>query len=150
MPFCYVRTIRFHETDAAGVVYFANFLTLCHEAYEASLAESAVELKGFFSGSAGIAFPIVHTAADFFQPLRCGDAIAITLTASLLTDHSFEVSYRITRALDPQSARPLATAITRHVCINTTDRRRHRLPTFLLHWIEMLAEPGADASVADG
>ena len=47
--FVYTRSIRFHETDAAGVVYFANVLVLCHEAYEASLAAAGIDLGEFFS-----------------------------------------------------------------------------------------------------
>jgi hypothetical protein len=38
MPFSYVRTVRLADTDAAGVVYFARTLSICHEAYEAALA----------------------------------------------------------------------------------------------------------------
>jgi len=34
MAFVYGRTIRFQETDAAGVIYFSNVLVLCHEAYD--------------------------------------------------------------------------------------------------------------------
>jgi len=36
MPFTYSRTVHFADTDAAGVVFFANFLAICHEAYEES------------------------------------------------------------------------------------------------------------------
>ncbi|MFS8118916.1 MAG: acyl-CoA thioesterase, partial [Microcoleus sp.] len=45
MSFSYTRTVRFQDTDAAGVVYFANVLAMCHEAYEASLAASGINLK---------------------------------------------------------------------------------------------------------
>ena len=38
MPFSYSRSVRFADTDAAGVVFFANYLALCHEAYEEALA----------------------------------------------------------------------------------------------------------------
>ena len=48
MPFEYPRTIRFADTDAAGVVYFAQILSICHEAYEASLQASGIELRQFF------------------------------------------------------------------------------------------------------
>ena len=48
MAFTLRRVIRFQETDAAGVVYFANLLALCHEAYEASLAHAGIALKPFF------------------------------------------------------------------------------------------------------
>ncbi|MBD2021122.1 1,4-dihydroxy-2-naphthoyl-CoA hydrolase, partial [Leptolyngbya sp. FACHB-36] len=45
MPFVYSRTVRFSDTDAAGVVYFASALSICHEAYEASLAAVGVDLR---------------------------------------------------------------------------------------------------------
>lgn len=66
MAFIYDRTIHFSETDSAGVVYFANILTLCHEAYEASLVASGIELRSFFS-SKEIAVPITHAEAISLQ-----------------------------------------------------------------------------------
>ena len=76
MSFSYQRIIRFQDTDAAGVVYFANVLAMCHEAYEESLAASGINLKAFFSNS-DIAIPIVHASVDFFRPMFCGDKIYI-------------------------------------------------------------------------
>jgi 1,4-dihydroxy-2-naphthoyl-CoA hydrolase len=32
MPFSHHRTVRFADTDAAGVVFFARTLAICHEA----------------------------------------------------------------------------------------------------------------------
>lgn len=148
MPFSYRRVIRFHETDAAGVVYFANLLTLCHEAYEASLAAAGIEVKGFFSGQGGMAVPIVHASADFLAPLHCGDVILVVLTPRQLGPHSFEVAYRVEAAasapatgLLPSSEpeRSLAVATTRHVCIGLENRRRQPLPSSLLDWLGALA-----------
>ncbi len=67
MGFIYQRVVRFQDTDAAGVVYFANILAICHEAYEASLADSGINLRLFFGGG-NIAVPITHSSADFFVP----------------------------------------------------------------------------------
>ncbi|MFZ9683665.1 MAG: 1,4-dihydroxy-2-naphthoyl-CoA hydrolase, partial [Cephaloticoccus sp.] len=50
MPFIYERTIRLAETDAAGIVYFANYLGLCHEAYEAALAAAGLPVQSFLGG----------------------------------------------------------------------------------------------------
>jgi 1,4-dihydroxy-2-naphthoyl-CoA hydrolase len=146
MTFKYSRVIRFHETDAAGVVYFANLLTLCHEAYEASLQAAGIDLKSFFSGQSALAVPIVHAEANFYQPLFCGDAIAILLTPKALSPHSFEVNYRIVaesaieQALEnnePESTqpKPLAQALTRHVCINGQNRSRQALTPKLADWL---------------
>jgi len=88
----YFRTIRFADTDAAGVVYFASLLSICHEAYEASLLRIGVDMRQFFSGSS-IALPIVHAEIDFFQPLMCGDQIQISLKFEPLpASHGFSSS----------------------------------------------------------
>ncbi|MGB3295351.1 MAG: thioesterase family protein [Phormidesmis sp.] len=150
MPFVYDRVIRFHETDAAGVVYFARLLVLCHEAYEAALATVNIDLQAFFSEAGGVAVPIVHTEADFYQPLRCGDAIAVILVPKRLSLHSFEITYTISsqplagNPPDKTSQKPLAWALTRHVCTNLRSRRRQPLTPDLVDWIEAvnaLAEP---------
>lgn len=166
MAFVYERTIRFQETDAAGVIYFSNVLVLCHEAYEASLESVGMDLRAFFSPSGqlsgkgvsadagqrdGVAVPIVHAEVDFFQPLFCGDAIAIMLTPRQLGPDSFEIVYLLTpvatvnseeaRSEDVPAAKPLAKALTRHVCIKTDVRRRRPLTAELLGWLADLAEP---------
>jgi 1,4-dihydroxy-2-naphthoyl-CoA hydrolase len=134
MAFTLRRMIRFQETDAAGVVYFANLLALCHEAYEASLANAGIALKPFFSTAENIAVPIVHTSADFYQPMYCGDEIAVTLTPQQLSPHSFEITYVVTAADSPE--RVLAKALTRHVCISPTARARQPLTLELSRWLK--------------
>ena len=64
MGFRYERTVRLADTDAAGVVYFARVLSICHEAYEASLAAAGVPLASWIRKGT-IALPIVHAHADF-------------------------------------------------------------------------------------
>ena len=141
MAFLYNRTIRFHETDAAGVVYFANLLTLCHEAYEASLADAGLDTRHFFSGTDEVAVPIVRAEVDFFQPLFCGAVIAITLSPKQLDAHSFEITYAITHA---DSSQKVAQASTRHVSISPLTRRRSPLTEDLLAWIGTTAQSAAD------
>jgi 1,4-dihydroxy-2-naphthoyl-CoA hydrolase len=158
MAFVYGRVIRFQETDAAGVVYFANLLSMCHEAYEASLAEFGIDLRQFFSSGGEMAVPIAHAAVDFYQPLYCGEAIAITLTPRQLSPQSFEITYTITPQIttnqnsDMASAmpptKPLVQALTRHVCISPRDRRRQVLSAELVDWIEGLESP-EEPAVAD-
>ncbi|MFM6756996.1 MAG: acyl-CoA thioesterase, partial [Dolichospermum sp.] len=110
MAFTYYYTVRFQDTDAAGVVYFANVLRICHEAYEASLATSGVNLKSFFTNSP-LAFPIVHANVDFLRPISCGDNLVISLFLEKIGVDKFEISYEIT--IDEVM---VAKAITRHVC----------------------------------
>lgn len=143
MAFVYHRTIRFKDTDAAGVVYFANVLSICHESYEASLADTGIELETFF-GKGELAVPIIHADIDFRQPLKCGDRITVHLTAQAIDEHRFSVRYQIS-ATD----RPAATAQTTHICINR-DRRRAPLPPQLQHWLHLHGEAPAVPSPEAG
>lgn len=131
MPFEYRRTIHFQDTDAAGVVYFAQILSICHEAYEASLQALGVDLRLFFSRGA-IAVPITHTAADFHRPLRCGDEITVELTPTPTGEDSFEIQYRVL----PAGGQVAAIASTRHVCIDPATRQRHPLTPELAQWLQ--------------
>jgi 1,4-dihydroxy-2-naphthoyl-CoA hydrolase len=130
MSFSYHRTVRFQDTDAAGVVYFANILSICHEAYEESLRTSSINLKDFFTHPQ-IAFPIVHTSVDFLRPIFCGDKLLVRLMPQKLGDEKFEIQYEI--AL---SDVVVAKAITRHVCISANTRNKQALPTNIVHWLE--------------
>jgi 1,4-dihydroxy-2-naphthoyl-CoA hydrolase len=74
MFFTYNRTVRFQDTDAAGVVYFANVLSMCHEAYEASLAASGINLKSFFNNPTVLfpsSMPVWISCAQCFAATSC-------------------------------------------------------------------------------
>ena len=131
MSFDYDYTIQFRDTDAAGVVYFANIISICHVGYEASLIEADIDLKLFVSNS-DFAIPITNVSADFFRPLYCGDRVIIELTPQSIDNYRFEVKYQILT----EASQTAATAITRHIAIDPTIRKRKELPQFLIHWIE--------------
>jgi 1,4-dihydroxy-2-naphthoyl-CoA hydrolase len=125
MSFKYEYTIQFRDTDAAGVVYFANIISICHVAYEASLIEAGIDLKSFVNNTE-FAVPITHVSADFFRPLYCGDRVIIELTVRSIDLHKFEINYQLGSA----------TALTKHVVIDPHTRKRKELPAILTNWIE--------------
>jgi 1,4-dihydroxy-2-naphthoyl-CoA hydrolase len=124
MSFRYEYLIQFRDTDAAGVVYFANILSICHVAYEASLIESGIDLKNFVNNPE-FAVPITHASADFFKPLYCGDRITIELTPRSIDSCRFEIIYQLSAA----------TATTKHVVIDPNTRKRKELPEILTNWL---------------
>jgi 1,4-dihydroxy-2-naphthoyl-CoA hydrolase len=133
MAFIYHRPIRFQDTDAAGVMYFANGLSICHEAYEASLTAAGIELKTFFSTSGQVAVPIAHGSINFFHPIVIGDRLEIHLSPKQLQPSEFEITYQLFLADSTQP--PIIRALTRHVCIHTTTRQRQAMPEDLLQWL---------------
>ncbi|OUL18505.1 1,4-dihydroxy-2-naphthoyl-CoA hydrolase [Nostoc sp. RF31YmG] len=130
MPFTYNRSVRFQDTDAAGVVYFANILGICHEAYEESLEAVGIDLKAFFSNPS-VAFPIVHANVDFLRPIFCGDKLLVSLMPQKLGGEKFEIAYEIFIA-----EVIVAKAITRHVCIDAASRSKQELPVEIVNWLE--------------
>lgn len=135
MAFTYTRTVRFKDTDAAGVVYFANVLAMCHEAYEESLASSGINLKVFFSNSS-VTIPIVHASGDFLRPMFCGDQLLINLITKQRSHNEFEIGYQI---LEAAADKVVAKAITRHVCIEPASRTRKELPSEIVQWLKSWA-----------
>lgn len=135
MPFTYKRVVRFVDTDAAGVVYFTNVLSICHEAYESSLVTANINLKTFFSNPI-VAIPIVHAHVDFFRPLFCGDKIDIILHPQQLSNDKFEIVYQV---LGPNE-QLMAKAMTRHVCINPSIGTKQELSTEMLLWLQLYRE----------
>jgi 1,4-dihydroxy-2-naphthoyl-CoA hydrolase len=132
MPFTYTRTVRFQDTDAAGVVYFANVLAMCHEAYEASIAASGINLKAFFSNPE-VAFPIIHASVDFYRPLFAGDRLTIQLTPKQVAGDLFEIAYQVFSG--EVAARSSAKALTKHASINAVSRTRTQLSEDLMQWM---------------
>ena len=116
------RTVRFGDTDAAGVMHFHQLLRWCHEAYEESLERYGLPATEIFptpSKIPAIALPLVHCSADFLAPLACGDPLAIQLEPHRLDSGSFEVHY-----IFRSGERSAAKALTRHLAIETTSRQR--------------------------
>lgn len=123
--FTYQRKIYFADTDAARVVYFANLLSICHEAYEEYLTNLTVNLQDFFINNV-MAIPIIHAEIDFLKPLFCGDLIIINLEGKLISNKVFEINYKINK-----DNILIATALTRHICINPQTRKTQKLPFIL-------------------
>ena len=134
MSFSYTRTVRFQDTDAAGVVYFANILAMCHEAYEASLAASGINLRAFFSNPE-VAFPIIHASVDFYRPMFAGDRLTIQLTSKQVTGDEFEIAYQVFSG--EVAGKSAAKALTKHVCINAISRNRKQLSEELMQWLRV-------------
>jgi 1,4-dihydroxy-2-naphthoyl-CoA hydrolase len=130
MVFTYQRIVRFQDTDAAGVVYFANTLSICHEAYEESLRHSGIDIKTFFTHPI-LGFPIVHANVDFLRPIYCGDNLMISLIPQKIGTDKFNITYEIT-AGDVIVAK----AMTRHVCIDVNSRNKQELPDEMIFWLE--------------
>jgi 1,4-dihydroxy-2-naphthoyl-CoA hydrolase len=133
MPFSYTRTVHFPDTDAAGVVFFARYLSICHEAYEEALAAAGAPLGRFFTDQ-GMVVPISKSEATYLRPLACGDKLRIDVTPIPLSENSYAINYVIwkTGTTDKRSA----ILRTEHVCISSATRERLPLPPSVAAWLK--------------
>ncbi|HRD41436.1 MAG TPA: thioesterase family protein [Prochlorococcaceae cyanobacterium AMR_MDS_5431] len=137
------RTVRFGDTDAAGVMHFHKILPWCHEAYEESLEHFGIQSTQVFpqpttvndnnSNWPSVLLPIIHCSVDYRVPLVCGDNIIIELNSKIVSFDSFEVYYDIAC-----KKRTVVQAKTRHLAIQAINRQRCNLPTFIHDWIDIL------------
>ena len=138
------RTVRFGDTDAAGVVHFHQLLRWCHEAWEESLQRFGIPAAEVFPGTGSavaaptVAVPLVHCSADFRRPLHCGDALQIRLSPRTI-GAGFEVAYELWRSDGPLGGEIVATALLRHRAIDAVSRRPCPLPPALERWLQASA-----------
>jgi len=132
MPYAYTRTIHFPDTDAAGVVFFANYLSICHEAYEEALGAAGLDVATFFSAN-GIVVPIARSTADYLRPLRAGDKVRVTVRPEPLSANSFALNYELTRLTPIEKL--AARVRTEHVSTSLQLRERVPLPPALAAWV---------------
>ncbi len=118
-------TVRLHDTDAAGVLYFAHQFRIAHEAYEAFMAAAGFGLGDLLRAGA-TALPIVHAEADYRAPLRVGDELTVSLSVKRLGRTSFTLDYSLTRA-----GRVVGRVTTAHVAIDGRTGRAKALPVRL-------------------
>jgi 1,4-dihydroxy-2-naphthoyl-CoA hydrolase len=132
MPFIHHRTVRLADTDAAGVVYFARTLSICHEAYEEALAAAGIDLVTLL-GAADLIVPIVKSEAEYLRPLRVRDRLRLTATPEPLSENSFAIRFEIVRLGPPDKV--AARVRTEHVCTSPSKRERVALPAPLAAWV---------------
>ncbi len=132
-PFDHPRTIHFSDTDAAGVVFFARYYSICHEAYEESLAASGIQLSDFFKSS-GTVIPITASQARYRRPLACGDRILVSVLPRRLSENSFAIDYELKK--QGPHGKLVAQLSTEHVCISADSRGRVPIPELISNWIE--------------
>lgn len=128
--------IRLHDTDAAGVLFFAHLLRQAHDAYETFMESAGLDLPRLLRQ--GPHLPLVHTEADYLAPLRHGDRGRIRLSLAKLGKSSFTLAYAWRREDGTLCARALSV----HVAMDPASGRSIPLPPELSAALDKL--PAAD------
>ena len=133
---CLKRTVRFGETDAAGVVHFLELFRWCHETWEESLEKFGIVLQEIFpstqinTSQPDVALPVVHCEANYFQPLYVGDTINIELYPEKINESSFVLLFKFKK-----NGEQIGTTNIKHVSINPITREKCALSKQINLWL---------------
>lgn len=84
--------IKLHDTDAAGITFFANHFRIAHTAYEAFMKSIGAGLDEMIRNAEHFVL-IAHAEADYERPLFHGQTVSISLEAESIGNSSFVLAY---------------------------------------------------------
>ncbi len=123
MKFTYKTQIRLHDTDAAGILFFANQFKILHDAYEHVLEKMGFSFNQMLTKRSYF-LPIVHAESDYKKPLFVGDKVVVTVNVAHIGTTSFSFAYQ----LHNLKKQLVGSGKTVHVTINKKTRAKITLP----------------------
>lgn len=114
--------VRMHDTDLAGILYFARMFRFAHDALEDLLEAEGITFTTMFTSDAFF-FVIAHCEANYYLPVSAGDHIEVHLTIEKFGTTSFHVNYNMYR-----KSVMIGSAKTVHVCLNAETREKMNVP----------------------
>ena len=123
--YSYKSKIYFPQCDPAGVIFFGEVFKSAHECYERFMAENNYETMLFNSNE--YAFPIVHSEANYYSPLRLHNNVSIDLHVEKIGNTSYTIVYKFL-----SGDKLKAVVKTAHVCISRQSGDKESLPDRLV------------------
>lgn len=100
MAFSIRFKVRFAEIDLGRAVYFARYADFAHRCFEDFFSEGAKMPYGAMMETRDLGFPIVHSEADHFAPLRVDESVRVEMEVTRLTRRSVTSRFSIYREDD--------------------------------------------------
>lgn len=88
--------VYYEDTDAGGIVYYANYLKFAERARTELLRTAEITHSKLMAGD-GVAFAVRHCSADFLKPARLDDALAVHTRIVEVKGASLEMEQTVKR-----------------------------------------------------
>ena len=112
----------YEDTDAAGVVFYANYLNFMERARTEWLRSLGFEQTTLMREH-GVVFVVRSLSVDYLSPARFNDALDVTVSLSSTHGSALELAQLVRR-----DERVLVSAQVKVACINTQSFRPVRIP----------------------
>ena len=130
--FEHTLTVRFHEVDRAGIVFFGRIFEYCHVGFEELL--SAMGMTSVFHEE-NWGMPLVHAEADFKRPMFMGDKITVSLRVEKMGKGSITFGFEVLGAED-RKVRAIAQQV--HAFVELEKMRPTEFPPTLLNGLQSI------------
>lgn len=131
-PFSWPARVYWEDTDAGGVVYYANYLRFLERARTEWLRARGV-MQQQLAAERGLQFMVLRVEADYRAAARLDDRLAITVEMRPDTRTTAVFLQRVWR--EPVSAdgtqELLVEAVVRVVCVDAKTLRPRRIGEYL-------------------
>jgi acyl-CoA thioester hydrolase len=120
--------VYWEDTDAGGVVYYANYLKFLERARTEWLRSLGYSQQAL-AIDRGILFMVVNLDLEYFRPARLDDALRVTCAPERDGRVTMRFRQRILR--DAPGREPLVGATIRVACLDARSLRPRRIPDFV-------------------
>ena len=124
-PFEWPVRVYYEDTDAQGVVYYANYFRFMERARTEWLRALGVDQVGLMEDERRI-FVVTQTSAEFLVPARFNDEIVVTARLAGLSRATFDIEQNIYR--DSLDGELLLRGSVKAAYLNADTLRPTRVP----------------------
>lgn len=122
--------VYYEDTDAQGVVYFANYLRFMERGRTEWLRSRGIEQRPLMQDD-NLCFSLINTNIQFLRPARFDDQLAVV--TSVLTAVGARVKFAQAIRMDTAEGELLCTAECEAACLAADTFKPRRLPPGLLN-----------------
>jgi acyl-CoA thioester hydrolase len=124
-PFVWQARVYWEDTDAGGIVYYANYLRFLERSRTEWLRSRGVSQLAL-ARDPGVVFSVVAIEARYRLPARLDDLLSVSCEPAADGGASILFSQRIWR--EPLAAELLLSASVRVACLDAATLKPRRLP----------------------
>ncbi|MDW8055388.1 MAG: YbgC/FadM family acyl-CoA thioesterase [Elusimicrobiota bacterium] len=126
--------IYYEDTDAGGVVYYANYLKYFERARTEFFESLGIKISQL--AKEGIKFVVVKTEVDYINPARLGDMLEIETEIFEVGKASLSLKYKVIRKEDKKH---IVSGMTKLACVNN-DLKPVRIPDVIYSNLKQILE----------
>lgn len=124
-PFSWPVRVYYEDTDAGGVVYYANYLKFAERARTEWLRMHGYEQTDL-AQQHGVIFVVRSVSIDYLKPARFNDTLQVSVELIKVGAGQIDLAQRVTRGDEL-----IARAAVKVVCVGTSSMRPTRIPQSL-------------------